>query len=171
MKPCLPLTRQSRSSLEVAGVQAFAELPCRQDEYAVLGLAALRFQADDDSMPCGGMVLKNVSKTSQMIGRDLRRSLGFNREVEIIDHEVDLDAAGQSPVTQPREPLLVSIACSQLVEDPVFESLAVKLRATLQSVPAPPKMIHHADIGKVKFRCGDDPALRTFGISRQPSAE
>ena len=117
---------------QIASPETLAKFGCGKDEDAVLGAAALAFQADDHAPPDPRMVLPQGAQALEMIGCNFDRRLCFDGDLHIVHNEVHLDAAGQAPVAQGSESLRVGVVGAQLVEDPVLESLAVKLRARSQ---------------------------------------
>ena len=100
-----------------------------------------------------------------MVCGHLRTCLRLDRDLKVVGHKVHLDAAGQAPVRQARESLAVGVVRTQLVEHPILEGFAVQLRARPQGATSC-EMVHHSDVGKVEFRCGDDAALGALGVCR-----
>ena len=88
----------------------------RKDQYAILRPADAALQADDDSLLYFGVVLGYCAKTFQMIRGDLRRCFGRDRKLHVVDDKVDLNPAGQTPITELAESLTVCVVRVQLME-------------------------------------------------------
>ena len=90
--------------------------------------------------------------------RDRLDVKSLDRELHVVQDEVDLDPAGESPVRQLAIDLPVAHEGGQLVKNPVFEGLAVKLR-TGEELAASSQSVHHADVDEVELGRTDDAAL------------
>jgi hypothetical protein len=66
---------------------------------------------------------------------DLGGGLDLDRELHVVDDEIDLDATGQTPVAECGERLRVRVVSAEFVEDPVLEGLAVQFGAAVQLAP------------------------------------
>ena len=90
---------------------------------AVLRHAALGFQTHDNPSYLG-MIGAQVTESLEMVGRDPPARLGFDRHVHITDDEVHFDSAGEPPVGQIGERLVIRAKRDELVVHPVLEGLA-----------------------------------------------
>ena len=80
-----------------------------------------------------------------MISSDSRTSFCLDSNLHVIDDEVYLDAAGQTPVAEAGESFGVGVVGAQLVKYPILESLAIEFR-TGSHFTAFGQMVHDARI-------------------------
>ena len=133
---------------------------------AVLGGAIVGVQRHDDTAPGFRMVELQLPQPLGVLAPDPRDRLGLHGAVDVVDHEVDLNARAQTPVEEIRVARAVRVVAAQLVEHPVLERLAEQLAAGLHRPPLGQE-VHDADIAEVELRRGHDPPLRAPPVRRE----
>jgi len=153
---------------EVVAPQDFAEGPRRQDVDTVLGASGSVVQADDDTSAYT-VVGGECAQALQMVGVDAFGCLRLDGDGQVVDDEVDLNAAGETPVRQLEGEVAIGAIGRQLVEDPVLEGASKQLAGRFQR-PTARQVVYDADIGEVELRRLDDAALRPPAIGGEKGA-
>ncbi len=136
-----------------------------QDHDAIWGDAPTRFQADHGARANVGLIHDELAEASEVVVVDRCARLRLDREAQVIEQEVDLDAACQSPVRQVGLYPVFETGAAKLVVDPVFEGIAEEFAASLKR-SAPSELIDHPHVAEVELRSPDHSALRALRLRR-----